>query len=77
MLFRRDINPACAYCQYATRDDNIIKNREMICKKRGGVMPIDYHCRAFRYDPFKRVPPRPAGLSIRTRKLKPEDFALE
>ena len=75
MLFRRDMEPFCGYCAYATRDCNI-NSREIICNKRGGVMPTDYHCRAFRYDPLKRVPPRPATLAIRTRRFKPEDFML-
>ena len=75
MLFRRDMEPFCGYCQYAKRDLNI-NNQEIICAKRGGVMKIENSCRAFRYDPLKRVPPRPANLSIRTRNFKPEDFAL-
>ena len=36
--------------------------------------PVEHHCRAFRYDPLKRVPPRPAALN--TKGLKDEDFSL-
>ena len=38
------------------------------------IMPAEGHCRSFRYDPLKRVPPRPAAL--RTDNLKEEDFSL-
>ena len=41
MLFRKDMDPRCAY---------------------------------FKYDPLKRVPPRPAALE--TERLKEEDFSL-
>ena len=37
------------------------------------VLPED-RCSAFKYDPLKRVPPRPASLD--TAKLKEEDFSL-
>ena len=39
-----------------------------------GIVPMEDHCRAFKYDPLKRVPPRPAALD--TGKLKDEDFSL-
>ena len=31
-------------------------------------------CRAFRYDPLKRVPPKPAATSFE--KFRDEDFSL-
>ena len=55
MLFRKDIDPRCAYCQRGQQ----INDREVACVKRG-IVPVEDHCRAFRYDPLKRVPPRPA-----------------
>lgn len=69
MLFRKDIEPRCAYCQRGQR----LNELEVACVKRGVVAPED-HCRSFRYDPLKRVPPRPAPLD--TGKLSPEDFSL-
>ena len=33
----------------------------MICQKYG-VVPVEHHCRKFRYDPLKRVPARPKPL---------------
>lgn len=68
-LFRRDMDPRCAYCEKGQQ----INEREVACVKRG-VVPAEYHCRAFRYDPLKRVPPRPAALD--TEKLNEADFSL-
>lgn len=68
MLFRRDIEPSCAYCDYAER-----VGAELVCDKRGSVTASD-SCKAFRYDPLKRIPPRPATL--RTNKFKASDFSL-
>ena len=68
-LFRRDMDPRCAYCEKGRQ----INEREVACVKRG-VVPVEYHCRAFRYDPLKRVPPRPAALD--TEKLSEADFSL-
>ena len=45
----------------------------MVCPKKG-VMSAGSSCGAFRYDPLKRVPPRPAKLS--TSILTDEDFKL-
>lgn len=39
-----------------------------------GIVAAENHCFRFRYDPLKRVPPRPAQLS--TDGLKEEDFSL-
>ena len=69
MLFRKDIEPRCAYCAKACR----ISEKEMLCKKRGVVSP-EYHCRAFRYDPLLREPPQPVKLN--TAKLSEEYFKL-
>ena len=69
MLFRKDIERCCAYC---CRGQGI-SEREVACVKRG-VVPAENSCRSFRYDPLKRVPPRPAVLE--TERLKPEDFAI-
>lgn len=68
-LFRRDMDPRCAYCEKGRQ----INEREVACVKRG-VVPVESHCRSFRYDPLKRVPPRPAALD--TENLNEEDFSL-
>lgn len=69
MLFRKNIDPRCAYCQRGAQ----INEREVACVKRG-IMPVEGSCRRFRYDPLKRVPPRPAPLE--TARLKESDFSL-
>ena len=61
MLFRKDIEPRCAYCAQGVR-------------MKKGIVAAENHCFRFRYDPLKRVPPRPAQLS--TDGLKEEDFSL-
>ena len=69
MLFRKDMDPRCAYCTKGSR----IGEDKVACVKRGVVMPED-HCGAFKYAPLKRVPPRPMKLD--TDKLREEDFQL-
>ena len=66
-LFRKDIEPRCDYCARGSK----IGDSEVACIKRGVVSCAD-HCRAFQYDPLKRVPPRPATLC--TDSLSQEDF---
>ena len=43
----------CARCEFASYvcDDDV-----MLCRVRG-IVPADWHCRKFSYDPVKRVPP--------------------
>ncbi len=69
MLFQKDIEPRCAYCAKGAGLDG----GKVLCKKKG-VVPATGACPGFRYDPFKRVPPKPAKLD--TSKLKDEDFRL-
>jgi hypothetical protein len=38
------------------------------------VVDSSDHCRHFRYDPLRRVPPRPASLDPKAHS--PEDFSL-
>ncbi|MDR0890103.1 MAG: hypothetical protein LBM28_05625 [Oscillospiraceae bacterium] len=54
MLFRKNIVRACAYCTRAAKVDE----ESCLCAKRG-IVVADFHCRKFKYDPLKRVPPRP------------------
>lgn len=69
MLFRKDIEPRCAYCAHGSA----ISDTEVACPWKG-VTAAEYHCRRFRYDPFKRVPPRPVKLE--TGRLREEDFKI-
>mgnify|MGYP004483268221 FL=1 len=67
--FRKDIEPRCAYCAHGSA----VNEREVACSRKGVVDSAD-HCRYFRYDPLRRVPPRPASLD--TKAHSPEDFSL-
>ena len=69
-LFRKNIEPRCAYCTKG----NVINEREVICQRKG-VVAAEFHCRGFRYDPLKRVPPRP--IRLETSKLPEDDFKIE
>lgn len=68
-LFRAGIEPHCAYCQRAVPLDD----ENMMCRRRG-VVPCGGSCRSFRYDPFRRVPPKPAVLRG---SFTDADFTLE
>lgn len=67
MLFRKNIEPRCAYCAHAGR----VNEREVACSRKG-IVAADGHCRRFKYDPLKRIPPRPGQLVLKG--LKDEDF---
>ena len=69
MLFQKRIEPRCAYCARGTQLDE----KSMLCPKRG-VVPLSGSCRAFRYDPLRRVPPAPVLPDFS--RLKDEDFQL-
>jgi hypothetical protein len=57
LLFRKNIEPACAYCVRGSA----INDTEIVCRRHGIVEPW-WHCKRFRYDPYKREPPRPPKL---------------
>lgn len=67
-LFGNKIKPACHYCIQAYQ---AMGEEQILCLKRG-VVPREYSCKKFRYDPLKRVPQRPLPLI----KYTEEDFAL-
>ena len=68
-LFQTSIEPRCAYCAKGRELDQ----DQVVCSKKG-VMSGGSSCPSFRYDPLKRVPPRPAKLSAA--HLSDEDFKL-
>lgn len=68
-LFQKGIDPMCTYCTHG----HPLGTDQILCPKRG-VMESTSRCPSFRYDPLKRVPPRPAKLAGRT--LTDDDFAL-
>ena len=68
-IFRKNLEKRCAYCAFGSA----INDREVACERKG-IMDAAGHCRKFRYDPLKRVPPRPAALG--KEKYSAEDFQL-
>ena len=69
MLVNRNIDPSCTYCRRGKQ----ITEETILCQRKGVVSPAG-SCTAFRYDPLKRVPPRPATPDFS--QLKEEDFLL-
>ncbi len=69
MLFRKKIEPRCAYCRRAQAAEPGF----VICRKKG-IVPEEHHCRRFRYDPLRRTPPRPARADFS--KYDDQDFSL-
>lgn len=51
-LFNDDISHSCAVC---ARCRPAPTENEMLCIVKG-IVPADYICRKFRYDPLKREP---------------------
>ena len=68
-LFQKKIEPRCAYCAHG----RALEEDQIVCPKKG-VMSAGSHCRSFRYDPLKRVPPVPAAPDFS--RLRDEDFSL-
>ena len=69
MLFSKNHPPRCEYCVKGTT----LSDGKVFCMKRG-IMTADQHCFKFRYDPLRRVPPRPAAPDFS--RLKRDDFSL-
>ena len=68
-IFRKDIDPQCAYCEHGTTTAN---KDTILCKKQGAVMQSFSKCKKLRYDPLKR---EPKVISL-TSTFSKEDFSL-
>ena len=68
-MFEKDIEPRCGYCRRGAP----LEDGKVMCAKKG-IVAASGACRSFRYDPLKRVPPRPMTASFD--HLKDEDFTL-
>ena len=69
MLFRKKIERSCAYCANGAR----LGGGQILCAKQG-LKPVDDQCRTFKYDPCKRIPPKPKAVDFS--KYDNEDFSL-
>lgn len=68
-LFDRKIDPMCLYCKHG----KMLSEQEIACPKRG-VQRATSSCRRFRYDPLRRVPPRPKKMDFSD--FSPDDFKI-
>ncbi len=69
MLFRKKIERSCLYCAHGAKLDE----DAVLCTKRGVVSPT-IKCRKFKYEPYKRVPPKPKQPDFT--QFAQEDFTL-
>lgn len=69
MLFKKDIEPRCAYCKRGA----LLDEEQVLCVRKG-IVSVGGSCRRFRYDPLKRTPPKPVAADFS--HLKEEDFSL-
>lgn len=69
MLFRKHIEPRCAYCAHSAPAEP----GTVICRRKG-IREETAHCRRFRYDPLRRTPPRPKLPDFE--KYDNRDFSL-
>lgn len=68
-ILNTKIRPACVYCAVGKLSCD---GESVLCVKKG-VMQPDSHCRAFRYDPLKRVPQEKPQLP----SFGADEFSLE
>ncbi len=69
-LLRKNIEPHCIYCEHGSP---LADGEHVICRKKG-VMAGSLHCSSFRYDPLRRIPPKPASIRGHFTNA---DFSLE
>lgn len=69
-IFSKEIEPHCVYCMYSKQ----ISDEQAICNKHG-IVSTNFHCRKYKYDPTKRVPPEPAVLE--TESFTADDFKID
>ena len=69
MLFRKKMEPRCAYCIHGAKLDD----GKVLCPKKGIREECD-KCFRFRYDPTKRMPLKAKALDFS--KYDEQDFSL-
>ena len=63
-----DLPTACRFCERAS----LLEDGETVLCSKNGIMPAEYACKKYSYDPLKRVPRRLPALPT----LSDEDFLL-
>ncbi len=69
MLFRKKIKKSCQLCSECVP----LEEGSFLCKRKG-IVAADKKCWYFKYDPCKRIPPKPKALD--TSKYSQEDYSL-
>lgn len=69
MLFRKQIERSCAYCENGTE----LEEGQILCSKKG-VRLSESKCWRFRYDPCKRIPKKAKALDFS--KYDKQDYSL-
>lgn len=69
MLFRKKMPKSCFLCLHAT----VVGENEILCVKHG-VRSGETPCYRFKYDPCKRIPPRPKAPDFNV--YEQDDFSL-
>lgn len=69
MLFRKKMPQNCLYCLHSTTANE----SQVHCAKRG-IRSADAPCWRFKYDPIKRIPPRPKAPNFAA--YEQDDFSL-
>ena len=69
MLFRKRIPKDCSYCKHAAK----FNNDNFLCAKKG-IISGNKPCRKFKYDPCKRIPPKPKAVDFQ--QYESDDFSL-
>lgn len=63
-----DLPTACRFCEKAC----VLEGDETVLCTKNGIMPAEYSCKKYSYDPLKRVPRRLPALP----SLSDEDMLL-
>ncbi len=69
MLFRKKIEPSCAYCVHGAH----LEDGMILCTKKGLKNQED-KCFRFRYDPCKRLPKKARAMDFS--RYDQDDFSL-
>ena len=65
MIFSKDIEKICAYCEYGK---TIVGTDDIICAKKG-LVRADFTCKKFLYSPLRRTPPKPLQADFKSLNL--------
>jgi hypothetical protein len=65
MIFSKEIEKICAYCEYGK---SIFGTDDVLCSKKG-LVKADGYCKKFLYTPLRRTPPKPLDFDFKSLDL--------